>query len=172
LVAVVALFCVYTASAILLCLIGAEVYRNTANTMHHNFDERTSALYVAEKLRQNDINGSIRVDSVNGSDALVLVEKRSGRDFETWIFVQDRVLYEGVFAPDAEVDVALCQSIMPMDNMTIDAGSSGDGLLRINFSTVDGQEMSTDFWLRSERSSAATVAAATAAAATIGGGRQ
>ena len=133
LVVVVALFCVYTASAIFLCLIGAEVYRNTADTMRHNYDQRTSVLYVAEKLRQNDINGSIRIDSVNGNDALVLVEKRSGRDFETWIFVQDRMLYEGVFAPGDEVDIALCQSIMPMNAMTLGVGSRNDGLLRVGF---------------------------------------
>ena len=150
---VVALFCVYTASAIFLCLIGAEVYRNTADTMRHNYDQRTSVLYVAEKLRQNDINGSIRIDSVNGNDALVLVEKRSGRDFETWIFVQDRMLYEGVFAPDADVDIVLCQPIMPMNAMTLGVSSRDDGLLRVGFNTVNGESMSIDLWLRGGRSS-------------------
>jgi hypothetical protein len=152
LVVVVALFCVYAACALFLCVIGAEIYRDTAETMQQDYDQRTSVLYVAEKVRQNDIDGAVRIDSVEGTDALVLIEKQSGRDYEAWLFVQDQTLYEGLFAPGDTIDVKLCQPIMPMEEMVVQGGEAGEGMLSITFSTVDGQTNSIDLWLRSQRS--------------------
>jgi hypothetical protein len=151
LVVVVALFFVYAACALLLCVIGAEVYRTTAATMQDNYDQRTSVLYVAEKVRQNDLDGTVRVDRVDDADALVLIEKQSGRDYETWLFVKDQMLYEGLFAPGAAIDVKLCQPIMPMDALTIGQDTAGSGLLNITFDALDGQTTSIDLWQRSER---------------------
>jgi hypothetical protein len=151
LVIVVALFFVYATCALFLCVIGAEVYRETAQTMQHNYDQRTSVLYVAEKLRQNDLEGCVRVDEVGGTAALVLVEKRSGRDYETWLFVQDKILYEGLFAPDATIDPKLCQPIMPMNALTIEQGATANGFFSATFHTVDDQVTSIRLWLRSEQ---------------------
>ncbi|MCL1847808.1 MAG: DUF4860 domain-containing protein [Coriobacteriia bacterium] len=170
LVVVVTLFCVYAACALMLCVIGAQVYRGTADTMRMNYDSRTSVLYVAEKVRHNDLADSVRTDSVGGNDALVLTERRSGRGYETWLFVQDGMLYEGVFAPGATVDIKLCQPILPLEEMTVsmtqgrspvssvgpgpgdpsDPGSGGS-LLIISFTTIDGRTESIDLWLRSTR---------------------
>jgi hypothetical protein len=151
LVVVVALFFVYAACALLLCVIGAEVYRTTAATMQNNYDQRTSVLYVAEKVRQNDLDGTVRVDRVDDTDALVLVEKQSGRDYETWLFVKDEVLYEGLFAPGAAIDVKLCQPIMPMGALTIGQDETDSGLINITFAAPDGQKTSIDLWQRSVR---------------------
>jgi hypothetical protein len=150
-VIVVALFCVYATCALFLCVVGAEIYRDTATTMQQDYDHRTSILYVAEKVRQNDLDGAVRIDRVGGSDALVLIEKRSGRDYEAWLFVQDQVLYEGLFAPGDTVSTNLCQPIMPMEEMAVQEGDAGAGMLRIIFSTIDGQNNSIDLWLRSQR---------------------
>ena len=159
LVVVVALFCVYTVCALTLCVIGVQIYQSTADTMRKTYDDRTSVLYVAEKIRHNDLEGCVRIDRVNGADALVLTEKKSGRDYETWLFVQDGVLYEGLFAPGAPLDINLCQPILPMESMTLDisAGASpaGGQLLSVSFVTVDGHINSIDLWLRAARESGA-----------------
>lgn len=151
LVVVVSLFCVYAACAFMLCAIGAQVYRGTADTMGHNYNGRTSVLYLAEKIRHNDLEGSVRVDAVNGIDALVLIERQSGRNFETWLFVQDRILYEGVFAPGTTPDVALCQPLLPMDSMTVSISQTNGQLVSVSFVAVDGKTNSIDLWLRTAR---------------------
>jgi hypothetical protein len=151
LVVVVALFFVYATCALLLCVIGAEVYRETAATMQRNYDQRTSALYVAEKFRQNDRTGAVRVDQVNETDALVLVEKKSGYDYETWLFVQDQVLYEGLFAPGDTIDIKLCQAIMPMDALMIAPSEASPELFDATFYATDGQITSINLCLRSEQ---------------------
>jgi hypothetical protein len=167
LVVVIALFLVYATCALLLCIIGAEVYRETAATMSQNYDQRTSVLYVAERIRQNDVEGAVRTDSVEGSDALVLVEQRSGRGFETWIFVKGGMLYEGLFEPGDEIDPELCQAIMPLSRLTLSteveqveqaAGSQDSSSvaaasstrIEATFQTLDGHSSSAVFWLRSQ----------------------
>jgi len=160
LVVVVALFCLYTGSALILCAIGVQVYRGTADTMRQNYDERTSILYISEKVRHYDTEGSVRIDKVKGNDALVLVEKRNDRVFETWLFIQDGILYEGFFIQGTVPDIRLCQAILPMKSMEIQrqlapgvsgvSGSKSDGqLISIVFTTTDGQTKSIDLWLRS-----------------------
>jgi hypothetical protein len=151
LVVIIALFFVYATCALFLCVIGAEVYRETAATMQRNYDHRTSALYVAEKVRQNDLEGCVRVDSVDGASALVLIEKESGRDYETWLFVKDQMLYEGLFEPGAVIDPKLCQPVMPMSSLAIEQAAGANGLLSATFHTVDGQVTDFNIWLRTEQ---------------------
>jgi hypothetical protein len=150
-VVVLALFCVYAACSLFLCVVGADVYRTTADTMQKDYDHRTSVLYVAEKVRKNDVADSVRIDTVDGADALVLVERQSGTGFETWLFVQNDMLYEGVFSPGTKPDTALCQKIMPMSSLEARQVESNGSLLTITFTMTDDTTTSIDLWLRSER---------------------
>lgn len=58
-----ALFCVFAASALLVVLIGADVYESSARGMDRNFDLQTSLHYVAAKVRQCDAAGAVRAGS-------------------------------------------------------------------------------------------------------------
>lgn len=148
-VVVVVLFGIYAVCAVLLCMIGANVYHNTADSMARNYDNRTGALYVAEKIRQNDVAGVISTDSVDGSDALVITEQRSGQGYKIWLFVKDGTLYEGFFAPDVAPDPALCEEIMPMRSLTINRNGSGVDAIEFVFTTADGKTQDFNLSLRS-----------------------
>ena len=150
-IVVILLLCVYTTSALLLSVIGAQVYRQTADTMRYNYNNRTSILYIAEKVRHNDLVDSVRIDRVNGADALVLVERQSGRNYEVWMFVQDNILYEGVFAPGDWVDTSLCQSILPMESMRVSWLEGSMQMIHVSLVTIDGQTDSIDLMLRTSR---------------------
>jgi hypothetical protein len=119
--------------------------------MQQDYNHRTSALYVAEKVRKNDTVGGARLDTFNDTDALVLIEQQSGVGYETWLFVQDRILYEGVFAPGTTPDVALCQPIMPMNSLVAHQSPTNDALINITFFLPDDTSTSIDLWLRSGR---------------------
>ena len=45
-----ALFCVFAASALMVVVIGANVYRQTVRGMDSNYDSRTSLTYLTEKV--------------------------------------------------------------------------------------------------------------------------
>jgi hypothetical protein len=135
-VLVLALFFIYAACALLLCALGANTYRETAATMQTDYNHRTGVLYIAEKARQNDIGGALRVDSFNGADALVFVEQESGRGYETWIFVAGGTLYEEFVAADTPVTLAAAQAIMPMQSMNLT--SENDSLLNVALVSREG----------------------------------
>jgi uncharacterized Rossmann fold enzyme len=139
---------VFAAGALLLCTIGAGIYRQVATVMGENYDTRTGILYVAEKVRQNDVVGATRVEQLNDTDALVLVEQVTGESYETWIYVQDGMLCEELIAAGSAVDLAQSQSIMPV--RVLDLELEEGGLLRISITDGDGQTESIMLLLRSE----------------------
>lgn len=59
-----ALFCVFAASALMVVVIGANVYRQTVRGMDSNYDSRTSLTYLTEKVRQNDAANAVTIRSV------------------------------------------------------------------------------------------------------------
>ena len=54
---VLALFVVFTLSALVLVILGANVYRQTVSYMDENYEARTAYSYLTEKVRQNDVYG-------------------------------------------------------------------------------------------------------------------
>ncbi|MDR1421930.1 MAG: DUF4860 domain-containing protein [Coriobacteriales bacterium] len=148
---VLALFSVYAALALLLCAFGAGIYREASNIMQANYDQRTSSLYVAEKVRQSDSNGAITVRQLDGADALVLIDQTSGQFYETWIYVHDGMLCEALILSGADVNYQLGQTIMPLESMRATQSSQGVGsLLELEFTLPDGSLSSIALSLKSQ----------------------
>jgi hypothetical protein len=155
---VLALFCVYVTSALLLSAIGAGVYRDTTQVMEENYDLRTGVLYVAEKTRQNDNNGAVRVASFNGSDALVFSGQGAFEGYETWIFVHlappdpnnpgdHYYLYEELVSASDGPRLSVGQKVMPMQSMELELRNN---LLTVSFVTEDGEHSSIQLALKSQ----------------------
>jgi hypothetical protein len=140
-------FSLYACGALFLCVRGAEAFRQTSQVMQENYDLRTGVFYLAEKIHQNDAAGAIRIDSANGSDALVLIERVGGQAFETWIFIDGESLSELTISAGESVSVAKPQAIMPMKGMSLKLGP--DGLIDVSLTTMDGRQTSTSLLLRS-----------------------
>lgn len=98
-----ALFCVFAASALMVVVIGANVYRQTVRGMDSNYDSRTSLTYLTEKVRQNDAANAVTIRSVGDSPALVLSQQAGERTYETWIYVYDGYLREVFVAQGVHV---------------------------------------------------------------------
>ena len=76
------LLCVFTASALAVVLIGAHVYQSTAEDMDANYTTRTSLSYMAEKIRQHDVSGSVSMGKIEDRDALILLETIEDKEIE------------------------------------------------------------------------------------------
>ena len=63
---VLALFVVFTLSALVLVILGANVYRQTVRYMDENYNARTAYSYLTEKVRQNDLYDSISIGELEG----------------------------------------------------------------------------------------------------------
>ena len=67
---VLALITLFAATALTLVLIGAKQYRHVTDVMDRNFEHRTSASYLTEKIRQNDKQDAIGLTTLEGTTAL------------------------------------------------------------------------------------------------------
>ena len=67
---VMLLFFLFALTAFILVLIGVKQYKSTANAMNYNYEVRTVTSYLREKVRQNDSDAAISVETINGTKAM------------------------------------------------------------------------------------------------------
>ncbi len=91
---VLSLFCVFAFSALMLVIIGADVYKKTVSHMDANYSSRTSYAYLSEKIRQNDHAGAIAAGRYFDSDALIISEEINGTVYYTYLYEYDGRLRE------------------------------------------------------------------------------
>lgn len=98
-----ALFCVFTASALMIVIMGADVYQKAVSDMTRNSTVRTSLSYLSEKIHQNDVSGGVRIDQLDNLTSLVLTQEIGGEAYETWIYAYDGMLCEIMTAQDNQI---------------------------------------------------------------------
>ncbi len=91
---VLALFCVFAISALMLVMLGANVYQKTVNNMDDNYNSRTAFSYITEKIRQNDTSSAVSVGTLEGRPAILLSQEIDGKPFTTYLYEYDGYLTE------------------------------------------------------------------------------
>ena len=66
------LFCTFAVSVLMVLMMGASSYNSVTRAMESNYEDRTAAGYIAEKVRHFDSHGSITAGKFDGADALLL----------------------------------------------------------------------------------------------------
>lgn len=140
------LFCLFAASALILVRIGAAVYGNTADALTQNFGLRTSLSYVAEKVRQNDTAGGVRLGELEGRDALVLEQEENGVRLTTWIYYDDGALKELYVAEGTTPAASMGQRIAELRDFEI---REKDGLFTFTCTDEKGRSASVSAYPRS-----------------------
>lgn len=117
---VLALFVVFAISALMLVILGADVYKKTVTSMDKNFEDRTATSYIVEKIRQADQADSIRVtDLGDGEDALCIVRRVGENEYHTLLYVYDHSLCELSTRGDATPVPEYGTKLFSLDNLTI-----------------------------------------------------
>ncbi len=132
-----ALFCVFAASALLVVLMGANVYKQTAAGMAQNYNTRTSISYLAEKIRQNDVANGIKIERIDGKDALVLEQTVGKSTYQTWIYSSEGMLREVMVAVGTKVEAADGQPIMEIENLQVEQDIPG--MISLTATDLDGK---------------------------------
>lgn len=89
---VMLLFFLFALTAFILVLIGVKQYKSTA--MNYNYEVRTVTSYLREKVRQNDSDAAISVETINGTKALCLKNTINDIVYNTFIYYYDGSLRE------------------------------------------------------------------------------
>lgn len=146
---VLALFGVFTVSALMLVTIGSEVYRHTVDDMDNNYSSRISVAYITEKIRQNDTlvtatgvysEKSIRLSTLGEEPALQMTQNIDGKDYCTYLYLHDGYLKELFTGLDSYIGpnmAAAGQNIMELASLDMEQVS--DRLLSIQLTTPEGE---------------------------------
>lgn len=135
---VISLFCVFAFSALMLVIIGANVYKKTAAHMDTNYASRISYAYLSEKIRQNDHAGALSVGSYGDGDALIISENINGTVYYTYLYQYDGKLRELFTNTPDTLHPSAGQAIMDCSSFSVSAVS--DTLYYFSLTGSDGEE--------------------------------
>ena len=121
---VIALLFLFAFSAIMLIALGADVYQKNVNTMQNNYAERTAGAYLVQKVRQADVAGGIRTDTLDGQPAIVLTNKVGDREYATWLYIYDHMLCEQLLRAEMTPMAQAGQKILPLEDMNVTQSAS------------------------------------------------
>lgn len=134
---VLLIFCVFTASVLMVLMLGGSVYKNVTEMARDGYDERTCLAYVWTKVKNNDDSGNVYVGDFQGLSVLCLEENYDGAVYQTMIYLYDgwvRELYSEAgleFYPEAGVAVIQADSmnLEQLDDGLIEIGVGSESLL-------------------------------------------
>lgn len=93
-ICVLTVICMFAISAMMLCSVGAMVYKNIAERNLGSFQLRTSLSYIKTKINQFDEVGRVAIKEKNNMKMLVLSEEVEGEIFDTTVYFHKGKLYE------------------------------------------------------------------------------
>lgn len=150
---VLSLFCIFTVSAFLVVIIGANVYRSTVENMENTYSTRTALSYVTEKIRRYDGDGLIRLTELDGTAALAFYDSTDNEDYITYVYSNGNALLEFTAGSDADISSDMGEEVISVRNFSI--SEKGDGFLSLSAEDADGNV--TTFYVHLQNSSGYSV---------------
>ncbi|MGB4984369.1 MAG: DUF4860 domain-containing protein [Erysipelotrichaceae bacterium] len=107
---------VLSLSMLVVANLGSVVYRKIVLTMDENFNYYTSLNYIKEKVYQNDEADCIKVESINGSNILVIDNKNN---IKTYIYFYEEYLKELIVLKGQTIDFEAGENIVKLNEFKI-----------------------------------------------------
>lgn len=142
----VALFFVFSLSALTVILLATRIYKSTTENSSLNYTSRTSLSYISEKIHQHD-SGTISLGTFDGCDAIVLGQEIDGTVYYTYIYSYRNELKEIFLKDGADTDASAGQTILKVQNFSIEQAS--DGLFAFECTDEAGQKAKAFVGVRS-----------------------
>ncbi|HIQ75465.1 MAG TPA: DUF4860 domain-containing protein [Candidatus Cottocaccamicrobium excrementipullorum] len=93
------LFLGFVLCALFTVLIGGKVYENINRRSQENFTGSVALQYVANKIRQGDLEGAVSVRRMEGVPVLELQYSADGGNYVSWIYWYEGSIRELFFDP-------------------------------------------------------------------------
>lgn len=117
------LFLVFVLCALFTVLIGGKVYENISARMEENYTGSTALNYVANKMRQGDMEGAVSVVDINGTSVLQLKQQFGEETYVTQIYYLNGSIRE--LFTDLQSGLSLEDGLEIMDSEGITFSQSG-----------------------------------------------
>ncbi len=145
---VICLMLLFVLCALSVIAIGASIYQKNVSAMASNNSHRIASAYITEKVRQADIDGTVRVKELFGENVLAMSKEVNGELYTTYIYDFDGQLMELMARDSLEVVYPQSgQKIMDIKSLEIEEVS--DRMFSIEVVLEDGTE---DFLYITKRS--------------------
>ena len=131
-----ALFCTFAVSVLMVLMMGASSYRSVTDAMDENYEDRTGAGYIAEKIRHFDSRGGIAAGQFDGNDALLLTQDIDGTDYITYIYYYDGYIRELLTENGSEMTAEAGEKVMEASGFAVEPAESG--MFKITCTMNDG----------------------------------
>ena len=133
---VMLLFFLFALTAFILVLIGVKQYKSTANAMNYNYEIRTVTSYLREKVRQNDSDAAISVETINGTKALCLKNTINDIVYNTFIYYYGGSLRELYVQDGSSYSLDSGQSIVEIGGL--DMIETTDKMITVTITDTSG----------------------------------
>lgn len=144
----IALFFVFAASSLAVLLLAAHLYSSTTEQIQANDQNRTCLSYISEKIRQNDSQGAIDIQEIDGIDCLTIHGDYNGAACTTYIYVYDGMLRELFINDGVDIPLENGKTIMETDRLSME--QAGEHLYKFTSTDRKGAEDSIIISERSE----------------------
>lgn len=138
-----------------LVISSSDTYKNVIDEKENLSNLRIAASYIDNKIKQSDEQSSIYIKNnpINGEASIVIVQRVDNENYETWIYLSDRMLKEAYikqeqeFTDDMSFDIASIEEFVPSINddimeITISGNKASDTFskryLKINLKSNEG----------------------------------
>ncbi len=129
---------VFAASSFAVLVLSAHIYSSQTETADKNYASLTPLAYVSEKVRQNDAEGGITVQTYNNQDCLALKGTFGDSGYTTYIYEYDGMLKELLIRDGVSATLADGKNIMETNRFKIKEIETG--LYRFSCIDEDGKE--------------------------------
>ena len=138
---------VFAASSLVVLILSVHIYTGQTEQSEAHYRTDTPLSYVEEKIRQNDVAGSITVMTLDGTECLALKNSSDGIDSTTYLYVSDGWLKELFVRDDTDVSLNAGKNIIEVSHFKV--AELNNGLYRITITDTEGV---TNSRILSERS--------------------
>ena len=119
----------------------SDTYKNVIDEKENLSNLRIAASYIDNKIKQSDEQSSIYIKNnpINGEASIVIVQRVDNENYETWIYLSDKMLKEAYikqnqdFTDDMSFDIVSIEEFVPSIN---------DDIMEI---TISGNKASNTF---------------------------
>lgn len=146
---ILALMALFGIISVYVIMIGAKQYKSIADRMSQNYETRTVASYLEEKLSQSDVSGSADVVMLDSVEALVLTDNINGQLYNTYIYAYDGYLLEITVSDGTEVSPGSGQKLIETGSLKTDMVSSN--LFHFTITDTTGMDYSLFVSLKSKQ---------------------
>ncbi|MEY8516750.1 DUF4860 domain-containing protein [Lachnospiraceae bacterium 29-84] len=136
----IAVFFVFAASSLVVLMLAANIYSTQTADANNNYMARTSLSYVNEKIRQNDTDGGISIQTLEGQECLALELSLDSASYTTYIYPYHGNLKELFIREGVEARLQDGRDIMEIQDFSIE--EIQEGLFRLTSVDIDGKKAS------------------------------